>query len=137
MPSPIEIAYDDLIRGLDGQATDLENIRSPCQHRLVGGRCCSGVPSGKVGLFEPRLYVAFAAFGLICLATAYLYKSVTAFTYDFVQDDLLAKFGDNPDDDNILRWLLEDGVTGYTDNRTRLERRPLACPQRSAVLVCH
>ncbi len=120
MPTPLEIAYDDLIRGLNGQATDLESIRSHVNVALGAGGVAAAFLAGKSGS-TAALWVAFTAFVLICLITAYLYKSVTAFTYDFVQDDLVSQFGDNAGDEAMLRYLLAEGVKGYGDNRTQLD----------------
>jgi hypothetical protein len=120
MPTPLEIAYDDLVRGLNGQATDLESIRSHVNVALGAGGVAAAFLAGKSGS-TIALWIAFGSFVLICLITAFLYKSVTAFTYDFVQDDLTSRFGKDTSDEALLRYLLDEGVKGYGDNRAKLD----------------
>jgi hypothetical protein len=125
MPTPNEIAYDDLIRGLNGQATDLETIRTHVNVALGAGGIAAAFLAGKSGS-TAALWVAFSAFVLICFVTAYLYKSVDNFMYDFVQDDLVARFGGTTKDDSILRYLLAEGVEGYRSNRAKLDAHWIA-----------
>lgn len=120
MPTPIEIAYDDLIRGLDGQATDLETIRTHVNVALGAGGIAAAFLAGKSGS-TAALWVAFSAFILICFVTAYLYRSVDNFSYDFVLDDLVGKFGGKTEDDEIVRYLMTEGVKGYGSNRAKLD----------------
>src|SRR5579862_6795888 len=47
MPSPAEIAYNDLIRGLNGQATDLESIRTHVNIALTAGGVSAAIFADK------------------------------------------------------------------------------------------
>jgi len=75
-----------------------------------------GLPLGPSGSTS-ALWVAFGAFVAIALVAVYLYWSAKAFTYDFVQDDLLARY-EGQDADQVLHALIEQGSAGYRSNRT-------------------
>ncbi len=127
MSSTAKIAYNDLIRGLNGQAADLESIRSHVNIALSAGGVAAAFLLGQSSTNGWLIGVAVGAFGMIALVAGYSYFSVRAFVYDFVGRELVANYVDRASSpDEMLRELVILGEQGYKKNRVELNRRWLA-----------
>ena len=124
MASTAEIAYDDLVRGLNGQAADLETIRSHVNIALTASGVAAAFLLGQSSTNGWLIGVAVGAFGVIALVAGFIYMSVQAFVYDFVERDLVSTYVDrHVGADDTLRQLAILGKQGYQTNRTKLNHR--------------
>lgn len=107
MPSPAEIAYNDLIRGLNGQATDLESIRSHVNIALTAGGISAAIFANKAA-GSIAIDVALGAFAVIAIVVGFLYWSVRAFKYDLVATNILSTYAGRTSDE-VFEGLVRTG----------------------------
>jgi hypothetical protein len=124
MPSVAEIAYRESVRALEGEAQDLENIRSHVSLALSAG----GVSAAFLGALNHQrgyaFWLAVLAFAVIAIATVVVYWPVS-FPWDFDGYQLVATYVDaNPPatDDFVMRELALHAAADYQENRATLNR---------------
>jgi len=124
MPSTAEIAYRESVRALQGEAQDLENIRSHVSLVLSAG----GVSAAFLGALNHQRGIAFwlavGAFAVIAVATVVVYWPVS-FPWDFDGYQLVATYVDAKPpaaDDFVMRELALHAAADYQENRATLNR---------------
>ena len=124
MPSPAEIAYREAIRGLEGQARDLEGVRSHISIVLSAGGIAAAFLGGQSGHHGLAFWVAVLAFGTMAAVTIRAFWPVT-FAWDFDGYAVVNTYVDvqsRPSDEFVMRELAVHAADDYQDNRTRLDR---------------
>jgi len=123
--SAAEIAFEQTMRGVDGQTQDLGDIRSHLNIILTGGGIAAtflGVkPDGPHGW---PFWLAVGAFAVVGAIAIIVYWPVRWF-YDFDGDDLIAEYVDvDPPwtQEDTFRELALHATESYADNRTVLDR---------------
>ena len=121
MPSAAEIAYRESVRALEGEAQDLENIRSHVSLVLSAG----GVSAAFLGALSHQrglaFWLAIGAFAAIAIVTIVVYWPVS-FPWDFDGTQLVATYADRkppPTDDFVVRELALHAAEAYQANRGR------------------
>ncbi len=124
MPSPAEIAYRESVRSLEGQAQDLESIRSHVNLVLSAGGITAaffGTQADGKGL---AFWFAVVAFAAIAGATVRAYWPID-FAWDFDGYTLISTYVDvkpPATDDFVMRELAVHATDDYRRNRRRLDR---------------
>jgi hypothetical protein len=124
VPPPAEIAYREAVRSLEGQARDLENIRSHVSITLSAGGIAAAFLGALTKAHGPAFWVAVAAFGLAAVATIIAYWPVT-FAWDFDGYELVSNYVDRKPpatEDFVMRELAVHAADDYGENRQRLNR---------------
>jgi hypothetical protein len=124
MPSVEEIAYRESVRALDGQARDLENVRSHVSMVLTAG----GVGIAFFASQHPGRGDAFiigaGAFTVVALTAVLAYRAIT-FAWDFDTYDLVNTYvdADPPRAEAfMMRELAVHAGDDYLANKKRLDR---------------
>jgi len=122
MPMVEEIAYREGVRALEGQARDLENIRTHLSIVLTaGGVAVALFASNRLGDGD-AFAAAGVAFGVVVVMTVAGYWPIT-FAWDFNAYDLVANCVDaGLDDKTAMRELAISAGDDHEFNRTRLNR---------------
>jgi hypothetical protein len=116
-------AYNEIVRGLQGQATDLESIRSHVNLALSAGGVAAAFLAANRHSSGPFFWVAVASFAVMALVSVRIYWPV-AFWYDFVDQQLsTAYIGSGKDADSMFSDLSILGEQRYTANRVALTWR--------------
>jgi hypothetical protein len=124
VPSPAEIAYREAVRALEGQAQDLENIRTHVSIVLTAGGVAIAFFASQHPGRGDAFVVAAAAFGVIAVMTVCAYWPIT-FAWDFNAYDLVTTYVDcDPpcDGDFAMRELAIHAGDDYLANRPGLTR---------------
>ncbi len=123
MPSRAEITFQEVVRGLDGQAQDLAAIRSHVSVALTGGALSAAFIGGVTDDHGIFFWIAVAAFVFLALATIRVYWPVD-FQYSFNGFELVQTYIDvdppPPTEDFMLRELAIHGMDDYNENQTAL-----------------
>ena len=123
MPSPAEIAYREAVRSLEGQAQDLENIRSHVSLTLSAGGIAAAFLGALTKAHGLGFWVAVAAFVAAAAASVIAYWPV-AFAWDFDGYELVRNYVDRvpaATEDFVMRELAIHASDDYGDNRRRLQ----------------
>ena len=124
MPSPAEIAYRESVRALEGEAQDLENIRSHVSLMLSAGGLAAAFLGALTHKHGVPFWIAVAAFVTISVATIIVYWPVS-FPWDFDGYKLVSTYVDvDPakSEDFVMRELAVHAADDYRANRDTLNR---------------
>ena len=122
MPAVEEIAYREAVRSLEGQARDLENIRTHLSIVLTAGGVAIAFFASQHPGTGDGFTAAACAFGLIAAMSVVAYWPIT-FAWDFNAYDLVAIFVDaRVDEKTTTRGLAVSAGDDYEFNRPRLNR---------------
>jgi membrane protein implicated in regulation of membrane protease activity len=80
MPSRAEIAFREVVRGLEGQAQDLAAIRAHVSLALSAGALSAAFIGGVTDDHGIFFWLAVAAFVYLALATIWVYRPVHSST---------------------------------------------------------
>jgi hypothetical protein len=135
MPTLSEIAYREGVRALEGQASDLENIRTHLSIVLTAGGVAIAFLAAQHPGHGDAFVVAAAAFGIIAAMTVVGYWPVE-FAWDFSAYSLVTNYVDvGLDDDEGMRELAVHAGDDYETNRAQAESAP-SCPTGRAGSLC-
>lgn len=122
--SAAEIAFEQVMRGVDGQARDLASIRRHLNIILTaGGLAAALLGAGSVDRGW-SFWLSVVAFGLIALITIRVYWPVDWF-YDFDGYELINEYVDTDPSwsaEQMARELTIHAAEKYLDNRRALDR---------------
>ena len=122
--SAAEIAFEQVMRGVDGQARDLASIRRHLNIILTaGGLAAALLGAGSVDRGW-SFWLSVVAFGLIALITIRVYWPVAWF-YDFDGYELINEYVDTEPSwsaEQMARELTIHAAEKYLDNRRALDR---------------
>jgi hypothetical protein len=124
VPSPSEIAFREVIRGLEGQAVDLAAIRAHVSLALSAGALSAAFIGGATSDHGFFFWVAVAVFALLAVATIWVYWPVD-FQYSFNGFRLVQTYVDAnplPTEDFMMRELAVHGTDDYNANQGVLNR---------------
>jgi hypothetical protein len=124
VPSRAEIAFHEVVRGLEGQAQDLAAIRAHVSVALTAGALSAAFIGGVTDDHGIFFWVAVAAFVFLAFATIRVYWPVE-FQYSFDGYELVQTYVDarHPrTEDFMMRELAVHGMDDYNDNLIALNR---------------
>jgi hypothetical protein len=124
VPSRAEIAFHEVVRGLEGQAQDLAAIRGHVNLALSAGALSAAFIGGVTDDHGIFFWVAVAAFAFLALATIWVYRPVE-FQYSFDGYRLVQTYVDAdqpPTEDFMMRELAVHGADDYSENKAVLNQ---------------
>jgi len=84
--SAAELAYAEAVRGLDGQAVDLENIRSHVNVAVSAGGLAAAVLATQSSAEGWAFWIGIAAFVLLIVCAVTVFRPVQPFRYSAFED---------------------------------------------------
>jgi hypothetical protein len=125
MPTRAEIAFHEVIRGLEGQAEDLAAIRTHVTANITAGALSAAFIGGVIDDHGNFFWIAVGAFALLALVTIAVYLPVE-FQYSFDGYRLIQTYVDAPappaTEEFMLRELTVHGADDYKQNLDVLNR---------------
>jgi hypothetical protein len=124
MPSPAEIAYRESVRSLEGQAQDLESIRSHVNLVLSAGGITAAFFGTQADGKGFAFWLGVIAFAAIAATTVWAYWPIE-FAWDFDGYKMINAYVDAEPpatDDFVVRELAVHATDDYRENRRRLDR---------------
>lgn len=123
MATSAEPAYNEIVRGLQGQATDLDSIRSHVNLALSAGGVAAAFLAANTQSSGPFFWIAVVSFAVMALVSVRIYWPVD-FWYDFVDQQLTTAYIKvEKDADSMFSDLSDVGEQRYTANRAALTWR--------------
>jgi hypothetical protein len=124
MASPEEIAYQESMRSLDGQARDLASVRAHVSIALSAAGIAAAFLGAQADGRGPAYWIAAAAFALLALVTVLVYRPVD-FPWGFDGHKLVTEYVDpkpRPAPAFVMRELAVHAADNYQVNRRTLDR---------------
>lgn len=124
MPSAAEIAYREAVRALEGQANDLENIRSHVNVTLSAGGIAAAFLGSQAAGHGVAFWIAVVAFAGVAAVAIRVYWPVE-FAWDFNGYELVSSYVDSDppmSDDAVMRDLAVHATDDHAANRECLEK---------------
>ena len=125
MRSPEEIVYDLLVRDIDGQVRDLENMRAHTGMAISAGGVAAAILSASSSGTGVFFWLGAVAFAVLVACTVIIYQPLDM-RFSPADDGAVERYlvgeGDG-DGQRVLRELAGNAEQAWGDNQDRLDRR--------------
>lgn len=122
MPTTEEVVFAELLRGIEGQVTDLSNTRAYAGVAFSAGGVAAALLVTDTTHHSWLFWLAVGAFALVAILTVRVYWPVE-FGYDYGADNLVARFVmTRATPKATLRSLCQLAQEDYTFNRPVLDQ---------------